>query len=95
METLPKTAGWFVAVAHLRDTVQRTTNQVVACARVAHWRGATAKSYHDSAVELTRQADRAETLLFSQAVMTFRAAAADHMLVAEALEVIENNAGVP
>ena len=94
METLPEAAGWFVTVAHLRDTVQRTTNRVVGCAHAARRLGATAKSYHNSAVELRRQADHAETLLFSQAVMTFRTAAADHLLVAEALEVIENNAGV-
>ncbi len=94
MNVIPDTAGRFATVARLCDTVQRTTGHVIACAHAARQLGATAKAYRSSALELDRQAGRAERLLFSQAVATFRRAAADHLLIADALEIIESSTSV-
>lgn len=93
MKVSSDTAGRFATVARLCDTVQRTTGHIIARAHAARQLGATAKTYRSSALELDCQADRAERLLFSQAVATFREAAADNLLIADALDVIESSVG--
>jgi len=82
-------AGAHATVARLRATAQRTADQVVARAHAARCLGATAEAYRVGALELDRQAIRAENLLFGQAVETFRAAAAENRFMADALETIE------
>ncbi len=82
-------ARWSPAVARLREDAQHVAARIVARARAAHQFGATAEAYRDSATELAREAARAERLLFGQTVKTFRAAAAENRLVADALDVIE------
>jgi len=94
MSIVPDTPGRFARVTRLYDAVQRTTDHVVACAHAARQPGATAEFYRSIALDLDRQADRAETLLFSQAVATFRAAAAESGLIADALAVIESKEGL-
>ncbi len=84
----------FAVVAHLGEDVRRTANHVVARARAARRHGATADAYRISAEGLDAQADRAESLLFSRAVETFRAAAAENRLIADALEVLEGRTGL-
>jgi len=80
--------GAHATVARLRETAQRTADQVVARAHAARCL-ATAEAYRVGALELDHQAIRAENLLFGQAVETFRAAAAENRLMADALETIE------
>lgn len=94
MDVTPNTAGRFATVARLCDTMQRTTGHIIARAHAARQLGATAKAYRSSALELDRQADCAERLLFSQAVATFRAAAAADLLIADALDVLESSVGI-
>lgn len=89
MKPFSDTVGRFATVRRLCDAVQRNTDHVIACAHAARQLGATAESYRSSALELYRQADRAERLLFGQAVTTFRAAAAECLLIADALEITE------
>lgn len=79
----------FAAVAHLREDARHTATHTVARARAARRHGATADAYRVSAEGLDSQADRAATLLFGRAVETFRAAAAENWLVADALEALE------
>ncbi len=85
MKAVPNTTRRFEAVTALRDETRRVAGHVVACALAARRLGATAESYRLSAAELERQAERAEKLLFARAAETFRAAAAEHRLIAEAL----------
>lgn len=84
----------FAAVARLRDDARRTADRLVARARAARRHGATSDAYRASAEGLDRQADRAEALMFDRAVETFRAAAEENRLVADALEVLEGRAGL-
>lgn len=84
----------FAAATHLREEAWRTAGPIVARARAARRLGATADAYRISAEGLECQADRAEALLFGQAVETFRAAAAENRLVADALEVLEGRVGL-
>jgi len=86
---VPTSVGAYATVARLRETAQRTADHVVARAHAARCLCATAGAYRVAALELDRQADRAENLLFGQAVETFRAAAAENRLMADALEIIE------
>ena len=78
-----------VAVARLGEEARRAAGRIVARARAARLTGATVEAYRASALELDHQATRAERLLFSQAVETFRAVAAENRLIADALEFIE------
>ena len=79
----------FAVVARLREDVRHTSAQVVARAQAARRHGGTADAYRLSAEGLDAQADRAEALLFGRAVKTFRTAAAENRLTADALEVLE------
>ena len=81
----------FAVVAQLSEDVKHTAAHVVARARAARRHGATADAYRLSAEGLDQQADRAEALLFSRAVDTFRTAAAENRLTADALEVLEGH----
>lgn len=83
-----------VAVARLHEDARRTAGRIVARARAARRHGATADAYRISAEGLDGQADRAEGLLFGQAVASFRAAAAENRLVADALDALEGRAGL-
>ena len=85
----PLNAAHPTFVVELRDTAQRTAEDIVARARAARELGASADSYRAAAAELDRQADRAETLLLGEAVQAFRAAAARNRLIADALDMIE------
>ena len=84
----------FAAITRLREDARRTADRLVARARAARRHGATADAYRTSAEGLDRQADRAEAQLFDRAVETFRAAAAENRLVADALEVLEGRMGL-
>lgn len=84
----------FAAMARLREDARCTAARVAARARAARRHGATADAYRISAEGLDRQADRAEALLFGRAVETFRAAAAENRLIADALEALEGRAGL-
>ncbi len=88
MNPNPDTVRRFAAVAGLGENTQRIADRVVARARAAHRFGGTAEAYRVSTQELNRQADNAERLLFGQATETFRAAAAENRLVAEAIEIL-------
>ncbi len=83
----------FAAVARLGKDARHTAAHIVACARAARRHGATADAYRISAEGLDGQADRAATLLFGRAVETFRAAAAESHLIADALEALEGCMG--
>ena len=84
----------FAAVVQLREDARHTTAHIVARARAARRHGATADAYRISAEGLDSQADRAETLLFGRAVETFRAAATENRLIADALEVLDGYTGL-
>lgn len=84
----------FAVVAHLDEGVRHTANHIVARARAARRHGATADAYRTSAEGFDEQADRAEALLFARAVETFRAAAAENRLIADALDVLEGRTGL-
>ncbi len=84
----------FAVVAQLSEHVWRTADHIVARARAARRHGATADAYRVSAEGLDCQAHRAGTPLFGWAVETFRAAAAENRLVADALEVLEGRTGL-
>lgn len=86
-------AGHFAAVARLREQAQRVAGRVIVRAHAARELGATAEAYRSCALELERQANRAQELLFSQATLTLHAAAAESRLTADALEAIENWSG--
>jgi len=86
---VPTNVGPHATVARLRETAQLTAEHIVARAHAARCLGATAKAYRAGALELDRQAIQAEGLLFGQAIETFRAAAAENRLMADALEAIE------
>lgn len=77
----------------LREKTRSAAEGVVAKARSAHRLGRTAESHRASGLDLDRQADRAERLLFGQAVETFRTTAAEHRLIADALDAIETGDG--
>ena len=89
----PSSTVRFAAVAWLREDAWRTASRLVARARAARRHGITASAYRSSAEGLDCQADRAEALLFGRAVDTFRAAAAENRLVADALEALEGRTG--
>ncbi len=89
MSATSKVARRSPEVALLGHDAQHVAARIVARARAAHQFGATAAAYRDSAKELDREAARAERLLFGQTVRTFRAAAAESRLVADALDMIE------
>ena len=84
----------FAVVAQLREDVGRTAAHVVARARAARRHGATAEAYRLSAEGLDAQADRAAALLFGRAVGTFRTAAAENRLTADALDALEGQLGL-
>ena len=90
MASSSEVAPWFVAVAHLGEAAQCSADRVVAAAYAARRLGVTAEAYRMMALELDQQADRAAGLLFGQAVETFRAAAVENRLIADALDTIEN-----
>lgn len=90
----PAHAIRFAAVARLGEDARRTATHVVARARAARRHGATADAYRSSAEGLDVQAERAAGLLFSQAVKTFRAAAEENRLTADALDVLEGRMGL-
>lgn len=77
------------AVARLGEAALQVASHIVARARAVHQLGATTETCRATALELDLQADRAEVLLFGQAVQTFRAAAAENRLMADALEAME------
>ena len=89
MHLTPDIVRRVAAVVCLREEVQRVADHVVARAHAARQLGGTAQTYRAYALSLDWQADHAEGLLFSQAVSTSRAIAAEHRLIADALEVIE------
>ena len=93
MSTEFKAARRFAEIIRLGDTVRRTADFVVARAHAARLLGSTAEQYRAGAQELGLQANRAEELLFGQAVKTLRAAADECELIAEALEVFETKTG--
>ncbi len=93
MNSNPDVARRFEAVACLGGDAQHMADHVVARARAAHRFGGTAEAYYVSAQGLDRQADNAERLLFGQATETFRAAAAENRLVAEAIEILGSQQG--
>ena len=95
MNARPDATRRFVAVAHLRAETRRVTDRVVAYAHAARQLGATAEMHRSRARDLDRQADCAAGLLFGQAVETFRAAAAESSLMADALEAIETRKDAP
>lgn len=90
MNVIPDTGRQFAAVAQLDEEAQRTAGYVVMRARAARRLGATAKAYCTSALALERHANGAEERRFGRAVETFRAAAAENWLIADALEVLES-----
>ena len=94
MDPNPDSGSRYAEVARLHEEVRRTADYVITRARAAHRFGATAGAYRISAESLDRQANRAEELLYGQAVETFRAAAAENRLVADALEVLEGLTGL-
>lgn len=79
-----------VVVAALREETQRTADYIVKRARAARQLGATAETYRISALGLECRADGAKTLLLEEAVSTFRSAAVENRLIAEALETLES-----
>ncbi len=89
MQTNQDTARRFAAVVHLYEKTRLVADQIVTRAHAAQERGGTAEAYRTGAQELDQQADRAEKLLFGQALKTLRAAADECRLVADALEVLE------
>lgn len=94
IDARPNTASRFAVVTRLSEDAQCTADCIVSRARAARRLGATAEAYRLSALELDHQADRAEKLLFGQAVETFRRAAATCRLMADALEAIEGGEDV-
>ncbi len=90
----PAQAVRFATVTHLGEDARRTAGHVVAQARAARRLGTTAHAYRIGAEVLDHQADRAQGLLFGQAVATFRAAAAENRLIADALEILEGRTGL-
>lgn len=90
----PTRVARFAAVAQLREDAWHTAIHIVARAHAARRHGVTADAYRISAEGLDSQADRAEMLLFGRAVETFRAAATENRLIAEALEVLEGCMGL-
>ena len=89
----PRAAHPAAAVVRLRAEARCTADRIVARALAARQLGATADAYRAAALELDRQADRAETLLFGQVVETFRAAAVENRLMADALDAVEGERG--
>ena len=94
MHATPDAARLSATVARLREDAQRAAERIVADARHARQFGAKAETFIRRASELDRQAHRAEELSRRWAVEASRTAAAEKRLVAEALEIIESQAGV-
>lgn len=90
----PAHAVRFATIACLAEDARRTAAHVVTRACAARRHGATADTYRSSAEGLDRQAGRAAGLLFGQAVATFRAAAEENRLTADALDVLEGRMGL-
>lgn len=90
MDPDPHTASHFAEVTRLREDLRRTADYIIARAHCARRLGMTSAAHRLNAAGLDRQAGRAEILLFRQAVETFRAAAAESRLVADALDVLED-----
>ena len=86
MDPNPGTSSRYAEVARLDEEVRRTADYIITRARAALRFGAAASAYRISAESLDRQASRAEELLHGQAAETFRTAAAENRLVADALE---------
>ena len=76
-------------VARLREEAQIAAEHVVARACAARALGATAQMHRAGALELERQAERAERLLFGQVVKAYRVAAVENRLVADALDAMD------
>lgn len=79
----------FASITRFGEKTRLVADHVVARAHAAHRLGGTAQQYRTGAQELGRQAERAEKLLFSQAVKTLRAAADEHEFIADALDIFE------
>ena len=94
MDPNPKTTDQITEVARLREEIERTADYIVARARGAHRLGMTAETHRINAAGLDRQANRAAILVYRQATETFRAAAAESRLVADALDVLEDRMGL-
>ena len=94
MDPKPKTAGQFTEVARLREEIERTADYIVARARGARRLGMTADTHRINAAGLDRQASPAAILMYRQATETFRAAAAESRLVADALDVFKGRMGL-
>ena len=90
----PATAHLSATVARLGEAALRSAGRVVAAAHAARCLGSTAEAYRINALELDHQANRAEGLLFGQAMDTFRAAAAEGRLIADALDAFEGRVGL-
>lgn len=84
----------FSEIVRLREDARSTAAHVTTRARAARRLGATADAYRINAEGLDAQADRAQRLLFGQAVASFRAAAAENHLIADALEALEGRMGL-
>lgn len=93
MDPNPKTAGQFAEVARLQEEIDRTAAYIIARAHGARRLGMTAETHRINAAGLDRQAGRASILVYRKATETFRAAAAESRLVADALDVFEGRMG--
>lgn len=93
MKDTPDAARLSLTVARLCEEAQRAAERIVADAHGARHLGAKAETYRRRALELDRQAHRAEELSRGWAAQASRAAAGEKRLVAEALEIIENRSG--
>ena len=85
----PNSAHPLTTVARMRQDAQRAADRIIDRACAARALGATAQMHRAGALELERQADRAEKLLFGQVVTACRAAAAENRLVADALDAMD------
>jgi hypothetical protein len=94
MDPDPHAASRIAEVTRLREELKRTADYIIARAHGARRLGMTADAHRLNAAGLERQVGRAEILLFHQAVETFRAAAAENRLVADALDVLEGQSGL-
>jgi hypothetical protein len=94
MSATPHAARSSATVARLCEDAQRAAERIVADAHGARQLGGKAETYRRRALELDRQAHRAEELSRGWAAEASRAAAAEKRLIAEALEIIESRSGV-
>lgn len=93
MRATPDAARLSATVARLHEDAQRAAERIVADARHARQLGARAETFRRRALELDRQARRAEELARNWAAEAARAAAAEKRLIADALEIIESRSG--